>query len=141
MSTKFDASFGIVPLKKQSGRWEVLLIQHQKARYWGFPKGHPDPDESPRDTAERELKEETNLDVIRYLRSEPFSEQYSFSHEGKKVVKTVVYFVAEVMGELKLQKKEILSGIWVPFPDAIAKATHKEGKEILQQVEKILPLD
>ncbi len=139
MTTAHDQSFGIVPFSKASGRWEVFLIQHQKARYWGFPKGHPEPGETAQQTALRELKEETNLDLLRFIRDEPFTEQYTFTLEGKKIFKTVSYFAAEVGGSIKLQKKEILSGMWIALPEAIEKATHQESKDILLQVEKILP--
>lgn len=115
------------------------MIQHQKARYWGFPKGHAESGESPRETAARELKEETNLEIVSYLKEEPFSEQYRFKIEGRPVFKQVHYFAAEVSGEVKLQEKEIQNGIWVPFPEAVHKVTHQEGKAILLQVEKILP--
>jgi 8-oxo-dGTP pyrophosphatase MutT (NUDIX family) len=135
---KQEESFGVIPLKLGSGGWEVFLIQHQKARYWGFPKGHPEPNETAKETALRELKEETNLEVTRFLQKEPLSEQYRFIIEGRKIHKKVYYFVAEVSGEVILQQKEIQDGIWVPFREAIKKVTHQEGKAILLQVEKIL---
>lgn len=134
-----DESFGVIPLSKAHGRWEVFLIQHTRGRYWGFPKGHAEPDEAPAEAALRELKEETNLDFIRYLQNEPLTEQYYFMKEGQRVFKKVSYFVAEVGGKVKLQKEEIQDGIWVPFPEALDKVTHQEGKTILSQVEKILP--
>ena len=139
MTTKNEESFGVVPFSKASGRWEVFLIQHQRGRHWGFPKGHPEAGETPKQSALRELKEETNLDVIRFFQEEPFEEQYTFTAEGRRINKKVSYFVAEVGGTVILQEKEIQSGIWVPFPEAIKKVTHQEGKKILLQVEKILP--
>jgi len=134
-----DESFGVIPLSKARGRWEVFLIQHTRGRYWGFPKGHAEPNETPEQAAFRELKEETNLDFIRYLQNEPLMEQYYFMKEGQRVFKRVFYFIAEVGGTVALQKEEIQDGIWVPFPEALEKVTHAEGKTILSQVEKILP--
>jgi len=135
---KQDESFGIIPLRHEQGRWEVFLIQLKHGRYWGFPKGHADPDETPQQTALRELKEETNLELVRYLQEEPLTEHYHFSQEGRRISKRVYYFVAEVKGTVILQKKEVQNGVWVPFPQAIDKATHPEGKAILTEVEKIL---
>ncbi len=134
-----EESFGVIALSKARGRWEVFLIQHSRGRYWGFPKGHGEPNETAEQSAFRELKEETNLDFIRYLQKEPLVEQYYFMKEGRRVSKKVTYFVAEVGGEVKLQEEEIQNGIWVPFPDALDKVTHAEGRSILSQVEKILP--
>lgn len=134
-----EESFGVIPLRKRQGKWEVFLIQHSRGRYWGFPKGHAEGNESPEETALRELKEETNLEVIRFLQKESMNEQYQFMKGGRRVFKQVSYFIAEVGGEVKLQEAEIQNGIWVPFPEALEKVTHAEGKSILAEVVKILP--
>jgi 8-oxo-dGTP pyrophosphatase MutT (NUDIX family) len=135
-----EESFGIIPLSHKDGRWEVFLIQHRGGRYWGFPKGHAETDETPFQAASRELKEETNLDCVRLLWDKPLNEQYWFQIEGKRVFKKVTYFIAEVSGTVELQKAEINDGIWVPFPDAIEKVTHAEGKAILAEVVKLLKI-
>jgi 8-oxo-dGTP pyrophosphatase MutT (NUDIX family) len=135
---KKEESFGIIPLIREKGHWSVFLIQLKHGRYWGFPKGHPELNETPKQTAVRELKEETNLDVIRYLQEDSLSEQYHFTAEKRHIFKRVEYFVAEVAGEIILQKQEVQSGLWVPFSSAIEKVTHSEGKSILVEVGKIL---
>lgn len=136
---KFEESFGVIPLIKKSGCWEVFLIQHNRGGYWGFPKGHAEAKETPEEAAFRELKEETNLELVHCLRKEPFVEQYQFQIDGKRVYKKVSYFAAEVSGSVKLQPQEIQDGVWVPLPQALEKITHAEGKSILAQVVKILP--
>lgn len=134
-----DESFGVIPLSRKNGQWEVFLIQHKGGRYWGFPKGHAEGNEMPQEAAFRELKEETNLDVLTCLQHKPLMEQYQFLVEGKRVFKRVFYFVAEVSGEAKLQEAEIQDGIWLSLAEALEKVTHSEGKAILSQVVKILP--
>ena len=133
-----EESFGIIALSKASGEWKVFLIQHKKGRYWGFPKGHAEGGETDLEAAFRELKEETNLTVVRCLQEEPFIEEYQFLKKGVPVEKRVVYFVAEVTGRVRLQKEEIQDGVWVKFPEAISHVTHAEGKSILTQVQQIL---
>ena len=135
---KREESFGIIPLSKSSGEWSVFLIQHHRGGYWGFPKGHAERGETPQAAALRELKEETNLDFVRWIQEDPFVEQYQFLAQGKKISKSVSYFAAEVSGETQLQPEEIQNGIWLPLPDALEKVTHQEGKSILSQVAKIL---
>ena len=44
-------------------RGRTLLLWHKRLRRWMPPGGHVDPDEAPEDTARRECKEETGLDV------------------------------------------------------------------------------
>lgn len=137
---KQEESFGVIPLKKEKGAWKVLLIQHRKGRYWGFPKGHAEEGESPKEAAFRELLEETNLKLAKPLQEEPLSEKYIFQKAGQKVEKTVLYFIAEVEGDVKLQENEIYAAQWVFFPECFDTVTHKEGKEILSRVAKILKI-
>lgn len=134
-----DESFGVIPLSKTKGHWEVFLIQHNKSGYWGFPKGHAEADETPQEAAFRELKEETNLELINLIKNEPLKEQYTFILERRRVFKQVFYFIAEVGGEVALQEGEIHDGIWLPYAEAIARVTHQEGKTLLSQVEQYLP--
>lgn len=135
---KYEESFGVIPLRKTHGIWEVFIIQHNKGHYWGFPKGHAEEDETPIESAFRELKEETNLDPVGCLRTDPFVEQYQFTLRSERVSKRVYYYMAEVTGTVSLQSLEIQDGIWVSIPEAIEKVTHAEGKAILSQVVIIL---
>lgn len=133
-----DESFGVIPLRRANGYWEVFLIQHNRSGYWGFPKGHAEPNETAKQAAFRELKEETNLELVNLLQPEPLMESYTFILERRRVFKKVSYFIAEVSGKVALQTQEIHDGKWLPFPEAIAQVTHQEGKALLAQVEKML---
>lgn len=135
---KREESFGVIPLSKKRGHWEVFLIRHARSRYWGFPKGHREAQETPEEAAFRELKEETNLDFVRYLQTEPIAEQYQFLAGKTKVLKRVSYYIAEVAGRVELQKKEIQDGVWLALPQALEKVTYAEGKAILKKVANIL---
>ena len=53
-----EKSCGCIIIENQ----KVLLIQ-QLEGFWGFPKGHIEENETDIQTAIREVKEETNLDV------------------------------------------------------------------------------
>ncbi|MBU6384173.1 MAG: NUDIX domain-containing protein [Verrucomicrobia bacterium] len=139
MNVQKDESFGVIPLSKTKGRWEVFLIQHNRSGYWGFPKGHAEPNETPQEAAFRELKEETNLELIALVKEEPLQEQYTFIMDRRRVFKQVLYYIAEVGGEVMLQKEEIHDGGWFSFPEAVARVTHQEGKTLLAQIEKMLP--
>lgn len=138
---KRDESFGVIPLSKKQGFWEVFLIQHNRSGYWGFPKGHAEQNEKPLEAARRELKEETNLDLVELLQTEPLKESYTFILDRKRVYKQVSYFIGIVSGNPVLQPQEIHDGKWVEFHEAIAQVTHQEGKTLLAEVAKLLPLE
>lgn len=129
-----EESFGIIPLKLEEGQWKVLLIMHRGGRHWAFPKGHGDPGETSLQSAHRELKEETGLEVEKLLQEEPLIEKYQFYRKKEVVVKTVQYFPAIVFGTLKLQAEEIRAAKWVLLKDAVQFLTFTEAKAMCQKV-------
>lgn len=132
-SSKIEQSFGIAPLKKEKEQWMMLLVHHAKG-HWALPKGHSHLNETAQQTAERELLEETGLEVVRYLSSHLFEEKYQFENEGKTVFKTVHYFLAEVQGTLQLQLDEVISAKWFPLEEAATAATFDEHRQLLQKM-------
>jgi 8-oxo-dGTP pyrophosphatase MutT (NUDIX family) len=58
MQRQFTATAFVVDSQKR-----VLLLWHKRLQRWMPPGGHVDPNETPDETARRECKEETGLDV------------------------------------------------------------------------------
>jgi len=130
---KQENSYGIIPLRIDEAGWQVFLIQHQ-AGHWGFPKGHAVPGEKPRETASRELREETGLTVHRFLLLDPLREKYFFFAQEERVFKTVHYFLAWVEGSVVIQQDEIKAGQWLPLKEVYDHITFPEGKLVSVQV-------
>lgn len=133
-----EKSFGILPLKKEGEQWQIFLIKSRNGGYWGFPKGKPHAGETPKDSAARELKEETGLDLERFLTEEPLLESYEYSFKGKRVAKTVYYFPALVRGSIRLQAEEIRAGKWMPLDQAASQLTYEETQRLLQLLLEVL---
>src|SRR3989338_6568222 len=55
---------GIVYRRTLENKVQILLVQDAKNR-WTVPKGHIEPGEEPRATAEREVREETGLKTVK----------------------------------------------------------------------------
>ncbi len=134
MQTVDDFSFGVVPLLKKDGVWRIFLIQHKHAMHWALPKGHPEENESPQQAAERELNEETGLEIVEWLKMEARSENYQFRHKGKNFNKTVTYYPAIVSEEFWLCQEEVESGGWFTKQDALERATFPQAKGIIKDV-------
>ncbi|HEY2810326.1 MAG TPA: NUDIX domain-containing protein [Rhabdochlamydiaceae bacterium] len=134
-------SFGIVPIRRENQEWRVLLILHREGNHWGFPKGKANPGEQHRQTACRELKEETNLDVKEILHAEALIEQYQFRHKREKIHKTAYYFPALVEGILKCQEEEIREARWLPFTEALQQLSFKQARHILRETMRILNVE
>lgn len=133
-----DQAFGIVPLFRQDGDDQFLLIQH-KAGHWGFPKGHAEAGETAVDAACREFEEETGITAYHLLDHTPFVESYRLVKKGKTIEKTVTYFVAFVQStEVTYQEKEIQDYTWLPFREALERITFIQSKELLTQVNQYL---
>lgn len=113
---------------------KVLLIkQHQG--FYGFPKGHMEKNETEIETALRETKEETGIDVI-LDKEKRFEISY---YTRKNNFKTVVYFLAHPKNiEIKIQEDEILEAKWVPIELAEDVITYDNLKELWIKVKGIL---
>lgn len=133
----YESSYGIIPLSNKAGKWHVLLIQLH-AGHWGFPKGHSEPKEQPQEAAERELKEETGLTILRYLSHQTLVEAYHFFFSGKRIEKTVTYFLAEVTGDLSLQPEEVKDAKWVPLTEATNHLTFPASQTLCKRAEQLL---
>lgn len=111
----YEKSCGAIVYRKHHGNTEILLVRHLKSGHWSFPKGHMEAGETEEDTARREIKEETGLDV---LLDTGFRETVNYSPK-KNTKKTVVYFVGMVAShELIPQQDEISELRWLEIEQA-----------------------
>ena len=87
-----ETSCGAVVFHKFEDEYKFLLINflHGNLNFWGFPKGHMEKDETEIQTAKREIREETGLDV-EIIPGFKTSNEYTYQNSVKKVI----YFAAE----------------------------------------------
>lgn len=126
-----EISYGIIPFSRQGKKWRVLLVQHGRSKYWGFPKGHPEAGETPKEAAVRELFEETHLTVVRFFSDIPIEEHYNYTLRGQFISKTVYLFAGEVEGELQIQEEEIGDAQWFSIEEAEHKLTYQADRSAL----------
>ena len=113
---------------------EVLVIKHN-AGHWDFPKGHVEENETEIETAKREVKEETNLD-IEIIGNYRYKITYS-PKEG--VMKDVIYFIARnTSNNVKIQEKEVSDYGWYNYSDALDILTFDMAKNLLKKAYKDL---
>lgn len=131
---KQEKSCGGIILRKQNGIIETLLVKHNKG-HWAFAKGHVEGNETEEETALREIKEETGLNVKLDTKFRT-TVRYSPS-EG--VEKEVVYFIAyKTVGNETPQLEEISQLEWLNLEEAKEQVTYDRDREILLKVQEYL---
>lgn len=106
---------------------KILLIKHNKG-HWAFPKGHVEANETEIETALREIKEETNLEVEI---NQNIREITTYSPK-ENVIKDVIYFVAtNPTGNIKLQEEEVSEYAWLDLEESLNTITHDDDKRLL----------
>lgn len=133
----FEKSCGAIVYRKHHGNTEILLVRHLKSGHWSFPKGHMEQGETEEETALREIKEETGLDV---LLDTGFRETVNYSPK-KNTKKTVVYFVGMATGhELVPQQEEISELRWLEVGQAGSVLTYDNDKIIVNKAKAFIAL-
>ena len=101
MTTFHERSAGVIPYRLGANRVPLYLILHSATvrnprAKWEFPKGGVEAGESTRQAAAREFREETSLVDWSFRDGFEQTLSYTYIRRGRKVVKTVTYFIAEV---------------------------------------------
>lgn len=130
-----EKSCGAIVYRKFHGNTEILLIKHVNSGHWSFPKGHMEYGENEVETALREIKEETNIDVI----LDPTFRQIVSYSPKKDVQKEVVYFVAKAKSsELLAQVEEISDIRWVELDHALTLLTYENDRNVVNKAKNML---
>ncbi len=125
---KKEKSCGSIVIKDN----KVLLVKH-KAGHWDFPKGHVEKGETEEETAIREVKEETNIDIDVVTKY-----RYVSTYSPKQdVIKDVIYFLGIPKNTDTLaQEEEVDQVLFIEINKALSIITYNNSRNILKQVIK-----
>jgi 8-oxo-dGTP pyrophosphatase MutT (NUDIX family) len=116
----------------------VLVLHRKQEGTWVLPKGRVEPGESLRQTALREVEEETGLKSLRIVR-EIGLVRYIFFWRPDNVnyKKTVHYFLMRLNGapanELKLES-DFSECAWSPIGEAVKQLTFENDRRIVRSI-------
>ncbi len=134
---KKEKSCGAVVFRKEDNKTLLLLLRHRHGGHWSFPKGHVEGEETEKETAVREVQEETGI-LVDLLEGFRFSVEYQ-SKPGVK--KQVVYFLAETNSpDFTPQEEEISEITWVEIDEALKKVTFKNDKNLITKAKNHISL-
>lgn len=131
-------SGGIIFRRAASGQIELLLIQDAKNR-WTIPKGHVEEGEEPKQTAQREIQEETGLkemDMHQWLGKVHFR----YRRVNTLVLMTMHIYLVHAKGDTdKIVAEDWMNDIkWMPATEAVDKIAYEDiGKLMLLGMKKI----
>ena len=129
MELKKEKSCGCIILKDE----KVLLIYEKIAKYWGFPKGHIENNETEIETAKREVKEEVGLDV-----EIDKEKRYEINYiTDKGIDKTTVLYIAKPKSEkVVMQESEVEEVQWCDYETALKIISFDNLKDLFRKAIK-----
>lgn len=146
-----EISAGVVLFRKEGKKVLFLVLHYPKTNsgdgHWEFPKGHVEKvidangvsrPESLKETALRELKEETGIAKASIMEGFKQEIRYFFKRQGKPVSKKVIFFLAETQQKQVKLSFEHKGFKWLQYEEALQQVTFKNAKQILEKSHKFL---
>ncbi len=131
-----ETSCGAVVFTFQSGELRYLLIQSTEG-VWGFPKGHMETDETEKQTALREIREETGLSV-EILDGFRTVEEHALPQKPG-VMKRVIYFAARYQDQMFIpQESEVRQIRLASFEEACRLFIFESNRRVLGEAHAFL---
>ncbi len=128
---KKEKSCGAICYKVENNKIYYLLIKQRKGHI-AFPKGHVEQGETEEETATREIKEETNVDVIIDTN---FRMTSTYSPK-ENVMKDVIIFIGKVISSnIVTQDEEVAKAMYMTYEDAMESLSYERDKEILKEAD------
>lgn len=128
-----EYSAGAVIYRKQNDTYQFLIVQSVMDNKWGFPKGHIENQETPQETAKREVKEEVGLNPHFDFNFQTKIEYQLFNKNWKEVT----FFLAKDDAKQKVvtQPEEIKAARWISSAEAGKYLTEHGKADVLAKAE------
>ena len=116
------------------GSPRYLLLRYP-AGHWDLPKGNIEEGEEPIQTMVREVREETGIVDLRIFPGFERKIEYFYRRDGRKVHKTVVFFLAETSVEKVVISFEHQDYGWFDYEEAMRTVTYPNARRLIREAE------
>ena len=109
-----------------------------EAGHWDFPRGGMEKGETEKETARREILEETGITDIAFI--DGFREKtfWFYKKEGKTFYKEAIFYLAKTESfEVKISPEHVAFK-WLNFNEAIEQVTFDNTRKILKKTQDFL---
>ncbi|TXH01265.1 MAG: NUDIX domain-containing protein [Candidatus Moraniibacteriota bacterium] len=149
VSTAWEVSVGAILFRVGAQGREYLLLEYPSGHF-DFAKGHVEAGEKESMTLKRETKEETGIEpleildhrmTIRYFYIAKGNEAQKRKEAGRGlwIFKLVHFYPALAASEAEVKLSHEHTGfVWLPYREAVAKATFDNAKNLIVETEKTL---
>lgn len=136
---KTEISSGGVIFRRKGDKIEVGIVAVKGGKVWCLPKGLIENGEDEKETALREVMEETGLTGRIIDKLGDVSYWYYIKEENTKCKKTVHFYLIEfIKGDTKDHSWEVDEAKWFEIDEALRLLSYKGEREILNKAKKIL---
>ncbi|MBU1446223.1 NUDIX domain-containing protein [Patescibacteria group bacterium] len=133
-----EKSCGVVVFSECKGKNMKFLLLHYPQGHWEFPKGHVEDNENEKETALRELEEETGIKDVNFIDGFREVMNYKFIYDDKMISKDVVFFLGVANCNNVDLSHEHKGYDWLEYDDAMQKVTFKNARLILHKAKEFL---
>jgi 8-oxo-dGTP pyrophosphatase MutT (NUDIX family) len=143
LSKRIAISAGGLVIRAVGGQPEIVVGRRKRERdgyVWSLPKGTPEEGETREETALREVREESGLEVRILSYFDAIS--YSFVRTGERIEKTVYYYIMEAIGgSFEQYDKEFDELRWVRMDEAVRLLDFQTESGLVQRAYDALTRD
>ncbi len=135
LSCLYECSCGAIVYRIINGEVRYLLIKNKRSSNWGFPKGHMERGENEKETAYREVLEETGI-RIRFLPDFRFKSEYSI--QGRIEKRVIIFLATTDDTNTIIQREEIEEYLWLEFDRAFKSLSFPNDRHLLKKAKEYL---